>query len=84
MIANDPVPVLLAFLVGWVLGVAVQQSPVFYKAKWWLKDRTPVRCPRCKTWHTRRNTKTERHSAAGWVRICKDCVDELYTPSKRS
>ena len=84
MIANDPVPVLLAFLVGLVLGVAVQQSSAYYKAKWWLIDRTPVRCPRCKTWHIRRNMKTERHSAAGWVRICEKCHDELYTPSKRS
>lgn len=84
MIANDPVPVLLAFLVGLLLGLVFQQSSVYDKAKWWLKDRMPHQCLRCKTWHMRRSMRMERHNAAGWVRICEKCHDELYAPSQRS
>ena len=84
MMTDDALSVLLAFLVGWLMGLVFQQSPVYWKAKWWLKDRTPMRCPRCKAWHARRNTVQAQHNVAGWVRICEHCHDELYHPTQRS
>ncbi len=80
---GDPLPVLLAFLAGWLSGLVFQQSSVYWKAKWWLNDRTPRQCPRCKSWHQRRNTVDAQHRVGGWTRICRKCHHELYTPSER-
>ena len=81
---GDPLPVLLAFLVGWLSGLVFQNSPIYFKIRWWLLDRMPRQCPRCKAWHARRDMEPARHNVADWVRICKKCHDELYNPSQRS
>lgn len=81
---DETLIILLAFILGWLAGLTFPNSPIYYEIKWWLLDHTPLRCPRCKTWHARRDMVSARHNVAGWVRICEHCHNELYHPTQRS
>lgn len=79
---GDPLPVLLAFGIGIVLGLAFPWHTRM-EVRWWLIDHSPFQCPRCKAWRLRRDTLAAEHRVAGYMRICHACHEELYPDEHR-
>lgn len=80
---DETLIILLAFFLGFLCRHAIPFH-VIVDWQWQITSRLPQRCPRCKTWHTRRDMVSARHNVAGWVRICEHCHHELYHPTQRS
>lgn len=79
---DETMMILFAFIAGFLIRHAIPLH-VIIDWQWQITSRLPKRCPRCKTWHARRDMVSARHNVAGWVRICEHCHDELYNPSQR-
>lgn len=75
----DFTSIVLAFLLGLVLGTVLQPWRL-RQWQWHLNRLMPKQCPVCRTWHKTGDLIHTKHRAAGFVAICKRCWDEQYTP----
>jgi len=81
-ITPDPLPIVLAFAVGFLMGHAVQGHwrHATWRLRWELTKRIPRRCPVCGVWRATGDMQHAEHKTAGWVLICQDCYDKQYHP----
>lgn len=81
MAPDQYLPIVVAFCLGYLARVALSSSE-FSQLRWRIASCLPRRCPSCGAWRQKRNMHPAKHKVAGWIRLCDDCYNEQYSPSK--
>lgn len=79
MTPNDPVVLLAAFLLGFLVG-RIPATSWWSKLRYEIRQIRPRRCQGCGKWKVSYSIRADYLDSYGWILLCWDCHSSFFSP----